>query len=109
MVHLPECVLAFFRARNRGDVMEMIHCFTPNSTVFDEGEGKEIVGRENILPWLEETIRLYDLRTEVIDASEFEGGILVTAVVTGDFLGSPLTFTYRFQLVDGAIDRLVIN
>ena len=109
MIQLPECVSAFFQARNRRDLEQMVHCFTLNSTVFDEGEGKEIVGSEKIFQWLEETIRSYDLSTEVSDASEIEGGILVTAVVTGDFLGSPLTFTYKFQLVDGAIDRLVIS
>ncbi|MCK6443354.1 hypothetical protein [Elstera cyanobacteriorum] len=38
-----------------------------------------------------------------------DDSVLLTALVSGNFPGSPIDLTFRFRLVDGLIDRLEIG
>ena len=108
-VALPQPIAAFFQAKNDHDVDAVIACFTPNATVFDEGENQKATGQDAIRKWMEGTIANYKLSTDVMKCADGDGETVVTALVTGDFPGSPISFDYFFTLKDGKIDALRIN
>ncbi len=106
---LPDSISIYFDARSARDTDAILACFTPTAIVVDEGENLEMNGHQAIREWLEGPIAAYDLTTEVTGSSEKDGGILVTALVSGDFPGSPIEFDYHFRLFGGKIDRLEIR
>jgi ketosteroid isomerase-like protein len=107
--NLPESIAAYFSARSDQDTDAILACFTPTATVIDEGENQELIGHQAIQRWLEGPVAEYKLTTEVTRSSEKDGQVIVTALVSGDFPGSPIEFEYQFHLKDGKIDRLLIS
>ena len=75
----------------------------------DDGERETHRGREAITAWARDTIERYRMQSEPLETTRTENGHTVKARVTGDFPGSPLTFTYRFTLTDDAIKTLEIG
>jgi len=106
---LPDSIATYFSAKSEHDTDATLACFTPTAVVFDEGENMEMNGHEAIRKWLEGPIASYKLTTEVTDTREQGGETVVTALVSGNFPGSPIEFYYHFQLKDGKIDRLAIK
>jgi ketosteroid isomerase-like protein len=105
---LPAPIATYFSAKSGQDTDAILACFAPSATVVDEGENRVITGREEIREWLDGPIAEYKLTTAVTDSSEKEGEIVVTALVSGNFPGSPIEFYYHFRLEGGLIERLVI-
>jgi len=46
---------------------------------------------------------------EVVGSVQEDGEVVVTALVSGSFPGSPAEFLYRFSVQDALIKRLVIE
>jgi ketosteroid isomerase-like protein len=106
---LPEAAAAFFQAKNSHDVDTMLACFTAGAVVRDEGENMEMRGAESIRKWLEGTIAAYKLTVEVTGVMEQGGETVVTALVSGDFPGSPIEFYYHLRLDGDKIAQMTIN
>jgi ketosteroid isomerase-like protein len=98
---------AYFAAKNRRDVRAMLACFREDAIVVDESKerrGKDAIGR-----WIENSTGKYRVSVEALDTSESDGKTVVTALVSGDFDGSPVKLRYTFTMSDGGITRLEIN
>lgn len=108
MKPLPEPIAIYFQAKANDRPNDTIECFAPDAVVIDEGEDLEIRGREAIQSWINGTIAAYKLTTEITDSAQEGNEIVVTALVSGDFPGSPAEFDYRFVLDGSLILRLVI-
>lgn len=105
-IDLPHPLGAYYEAKNRQDLDAIIDMFAPDAIVLDEGS--ELQGHEEIYRWMERTAKKLAVQSEVIAARQEDGRIIVTAIVSGDFKGSPVTLGYAFTLKDGKIARLEI-
>ena len=104
---LPKVVAAYFAATNRHDVPAMMATFSQRAVVRDEG--REHRGLEAIRQWAEETIGKYDFSIEAEEATETDGGTMVTGQVSGTFPGSPLRIRFSFSFDHEKISRLEIG
>lgn len=101
---LPKPIADYVEANARLDIDGMLKPFRRDAVFIDNGkhfEGHAAIRRlfeEEVLPvkaiFLPETVR------------EDDGDVVVEGPAHGDFPGSPLRFTYRFTLVQGAIQTL---
>jgi hypothetical protein len=113
-IELPEPVRHYFEASNVHDIDRMIAPFADDARVKDEGA--DIVGREAIRGWMEETTRKYGaiakpehVKSEA-DADAPDVKISkVTALVSGNFPGSPIRLTYHFTIDRNRIVHLEIH
>lgn len=81
----------------------------PDATVIDKGEDAQYQGRDAIRQWMTGEVRGYSLTTDVTGVKGDGEITVVTALVSGDFPGSPTEFEYRFLMRDGLITRLIIE
>ncbi|TWA76915.1 SnoaL-like protein [Azospirillum brasilense] len=106
LVDLPAAVANYVAANARLDADGMLASFAPQAVVLDDGGRHE--GREQLKTWIRTAI----LGSRAIFTPESwrdeDGRIAVDGVTSGDFKGSPIRFTFRFQLEDGAIVALAI-
>lgn len=102
-VTLPAQIASYFSAKNSADSSALDSCLASDVHVWDRGEDTEIRGIDNVKKWMEETSKKYALSTEIVDSRINGDAVTVNAVVSGDFPGSPLPFTYRFSLVNARI------
>ncbi|SRR5258708_38250030 len=106
---LPPPLASYFDAVNAEDFDTMAGCFHADAVVEDRGEKKTLRGRDAIRQWAEQTAKAFRFRAQVQDVDQLsDGDITVAALVSGEFKGSPLTFTYRFTLLDSRIAALDI-
>lgn len=103
---LPTPIAAYAAANARLDAEAMLACFAPDAVVQDDG-GRH-AGRQEIRAWIDAaTMRARAVFTP--DACrEEDGRFVVEGPTAGDFPGSPIRFTFRFALRDGAIAALEI-
>lgn len=106
-VQLSSPIAAYFKASNAASPEAVAAVFAPDGEVRDERQTHR--GREAIAAWAQDTIGRYRMQSEPLESAGAEAEHTVKARVTGDFPGSPLTFTYRFTLTDDAIKALEIG
>jgi hypothetical protein len=104
---LPEPLSAYFSAKNRHDIDAMLTPFSPDAVVKDEGQERR--GLPAIRAWMEETTRKYHDTAEVTDVAETDRRTIVTAMISGDFPGSPAQLCFAFTFEDDKIARLEIG
>jgi ketosteroid isomerase-like protein len=104
---LPAPLVAYFAAKNRHDIDGMLAPFSASAVVWDEGEERS--GHAAIREWMEGTTRKYRVSVEVTGVTVDADRTLVTALVSGNFAGSPATLRYAFTLDGGEIARLDIR
>lgn len=107
--NLPEPIASYFKTKSSNHPDDVLDCFSRDATVIDDGENTQLTGHDEIRSWLSGTIASYNLTTQITDVAEKEGETIVTALVSGDFPGSPISFDYRFVVVQNKIVRLVIE
>ena len=104
---LPQPIAAYVNANARLDVDGMLKPFAPDATFVDNG--KRFEGQEAIRHLLEEEV----VPVKAIftpDTVRNEGNdVVVEGPAHGNFPGSPLRFTYRFKLVNSAIESLEVT
>lgn len=83
--------------------------FRNEAVVWDNGEDLELRGIVSIEKWMSGNADKYNLSTELISVEQREGDYFVSAVVSGDFGGSPYEFSYRFSLLGDRIKELTID
>ena len=101
---LPQPIADFVEANARLDVDGMMKPFRRDAVFIDNG--KQFHGLTAIRKLLdEEVVPVKAIFTP--DTVREEGSrVVLEGPAHGDFRGSPLRFTYRFRLVDGAIKTL---
>ncbi len=104
---LPTPIAAYFKARNDFDFDAILEPFEESAIVEDENE--EYRGLPAIRSWVEETTRKYHAKVEPRDAIETGETVIVSGLVSGDFLGSPVLLDHTFMLSGGKISRLKID
>ncbi|WP_342362990.1 nuclear transport factor 2 family protein [Terrarubrum flagellatum] len=106
-MNISEPISNYFAAKNRKDIDGMLASFDANASVKDEGE--EHRGLAAIRAWMEHTTRKYQVSAEIKDVTDDKGRLIVSALVSGDFPGSPAMLRYAFKLSGGKIARLEIG
>lgn len=103
---MPPPIAAYVAANARLDADAMLSPFAEDAVVFDEQRRR--VGRAEIGDW----IRSATIASRAVftpDTCRTEGDVVVVEGPTaGEFPGSPIRFTFRFTLRDGAISALEI-
>lgn len=103
-ISLPQPLAEFIRAKNAHDSAALTACFAPDAVVYDDGA--EMRGRPAIKEWSEGVNKAYSLTMEPTGLTEAEDETVLTALVSGNFDGSPLEFEYRFKIKAGSITAL---
>lgn len=107
MLPLPPPIAAYIDAANMQDAARAAACFTTDATVSDEGTTRH--GNAAIAQWVHETGTRYRATIAPVTATTTNGGCHVSAVVSGDFPGSPVTLDFRFTLAPAGITALEIG
>jgi ketosteroid isomerase-like protein len=107
LMSLPAPIARYFDARNVFDIEAILASFAEEAIVEDENE--EHRGRVAIRAWIEETTRKYHATAEPREANTVGDTFVVSALVTGDFPGSPIVLDHACTLSSDAIVRLEIG
>lgn len=106
MTRLPAPIAAYLDAANRFDPDAVARCFTDDAVVLDEGEHHR--GPAAIAAWTSAVVARYRPTAAPRDIDGADGRYRLSAQVSGDFPGSPVTLTYRFALRGERIAALEI-
>jgi len=106
-MRLPDTIASFFAIGNGADPAGLRDCFTADAVVYDEGHTHH--GIAEIEAWLEAARAASDWRAEPFDITGDADRPVVQAHLAGSFPGSPVTLTYRFDLMNGRIAALAIR
>jgi hypothetical protein len=108
MTDLPNPIAEFFRLKNAEDeALPLV--FAEDATVIDAGERKEMRGRAEITRWIEKSISVLNLWTDVRGWKQHEGEWIVDTVLTGNFKASPARFDYFISLTGDKISKLRVE
>jgi ketosteroid isomerase-like protein len=99
-ITLPQTVATYVDAKNRHDTAAMLAPFAPDAIVYDDGGTYR--GTAAIAGWIAQTTSEYHVTVAVTGLTQEGQEIAMTALVSGDFAGSPAPFTYLFTLADDA-------
>jgi SnoaL-like domain len=106
-VQLPKPIDVYVKLENSGDFAALDECFAANAVVRDEGRSYE--GLASIKRWKAETKAKYEHTVAPLAIAQSEGKTVLTARLTGNFPGSPVTLKFSFVLEDGKIESLEIS
>ncbi|PJZ84912.1 nuclear transport factor 2 family protein [Leptospira harrisiae] len=104
---LPSPIETYIHSSNESDLNGVLSCFTETATVLDEGQ--TLSGHNAIGKWFTKTRSKYQFKSRPITIKDKDNTIIVTAEVSGNFPGSPITLDYRFQIVSDLIQDLRIG
>ena len=105
-LQLPKVVSDLLTAQLNYDSDAYADCFSETAIVFDEG--REYNGRKEIKEWIEDVNQQFKITMEPTNYSETNSTGILTAVVSGDFDGSPVALDYHLVITDNKITRLEI-
>ena len=103
-LNLPQPVADYIAANARLDIEGMLKPFLPDAVFIDNGKNFE--GQAAIRQLFEEEVIPVKAIFTRDTVREEDGDVVVEGPAHGDFPGSPLRFTYRFTLANGAIKTL---
>lgn len=104
---LPKPIADYVAANARLDIDGMLKPFRRDAVFIDNG--KRFEGKAAIRQLFEdEVIPVKAIFTPDV-AREENGDVIVEGPAHGDFPGSPLRFTYRFTLAQGAIKTVEVT
>lgn len=106
-IELPSPIANYVEANARLDIEGMLKPFKPDAIITDNG--KRFEGRQAIRQLLEDEVIPVKAIFMPDSVREEDGAVVVEGPAHGDFPGSPLRFTYRFQLTNSAIETLEIT
>jgi hypothetical protein len=106
-IELPRPIEIYVQAENAGDTRLLAECFAPDATVRDERH--TYAGLAAIQRWKAETKKKYGHTVEPLALARRDGRTILTARLTGNFPGSPVTLDFRFTLDGGKIGVLEIG
>ncbi|RYD96162.1 MAG: nuclear transport factor 2 family protein [Sphingobacteriales bacterium] len=103
-MNLPKVITELVKAQNNFDSTAYADCFTGTAVVFDEGKTHN--GKKEIKDWIEKANKAYQATMKPLEYAATAQTL--KAEVSGNFPGSPLILTYRYQFSDGLIQALEI-
>lgn len=103
-MNLPIVISDLVKAQNNFDSTAYANCFKETAVVFDER--KTYKGKKEIKNWIEKAQNVYEVTMKPLDYSEAKHTL--DAEISGNFSGSPLVLTYKFELKDSQIQSLKI-
>ena len=106
-VKLPALIAAFVQAKNEHDSAALAACFAEDAVVHDEGE--EHRGTAAIKHWNEASNQKYQDTLKATALVERGGATILTALVAGNFEGSPVPLDFYFTIDGGKITGLHIE
>jgi ketosteroid isomerase-like protein len=106
-MNLPFPIQTYFDADRGGDGVALIHTFSPNAVVRDEGRSH--AGHQAIDAWWRDVKTRYRHVIEPLEVAESGDFARVRARVTGQFPGSPTMLTFAFRLEGEQIKSLEIG
>jgi hypothetical protein len=104
---LPKPIADYVGANARLDIEAMLQPFQHDAVII--GNGKRFEGQAAIRHLLQDEVIPVSAIFTPDTVWEEGGNVVVEGPAHGDFPGSPLRFSYRFQLVNGAIKTLEIT
>jgi SnoaL-like domain len=104
---LPQPIERYFTGKNAGDFATALSAFSESAVVTDER--RRYATKAAIRAWMEETSRKYRDKAEVKSVVADGDVTRVTALVSGNFPGSPITLQFDFVLDGGHITHLEIG
>lgn len=104
--NFPKTIETYFRALNIYDSQLLAECFAEDAILHDEGKGYQ--GPAAIKAHIVEINNELKVKTVVTNSVELNGKTIVTATVSGNFDGSPITLDFHFTLVNQKITTLNI-
>ena len=103
---LPDVISAYVEASNNRVAERFATLFTRDAIVRDEGQKHR--GVTAIKNWFSSTVTKYAFTLRPIRLSRSkEAEIVLTAKMTGDFPGSPISARFHFVLDQGKIAKLL--
>jgi SnoaL-like protein len=106
-IHLAKPIKIYFASENAHDIGRLDRCFAADAMVRDEG--RTIKGIAAIKAWRSETREKYHHTVEPLSVTVRNGKTVVTAKVSGNFPGSPVTLDHVFELRGDRIVTLEIH
>ena len=106
-VALPPPLDIYVSAEASSDVERLADCFASDAVVRDEG--RTITGLAAIKAWKKDSKARYQYTLQPLDMIQNHSTVKMRARLAGEFPGSPIEVTYRFELADGKIVRLEIQ
>ena len=106
-IDLPVPIADYVKANAILDVDGMVKPFLRDALFIDNG--KRFEGHAAIRKLLDEEVVPLKAIFTPDTLREEDGQVVVEGPAHGDFPGSPLRFTYRFTLLDGAIETLEVT
>lgn len=103
---LQQSIENYFHASNIYDSELLGSCFVENSVLYDEG--KEYRGPGAIKSQIIVTNKELQVTTEITHAAQKNGETIVTAMLSGNFDGSPIPLDFHFTLEYQKITKLTI-
>ena len=98
---------AMVAAKNRHDSVAFTACFSSQAVVRDEQH--EHRGKPAIKAWFEDVSKKYRDTLKPTKMVTRGTKTVLTALVSGDFPGSPFPFFYHFTITGGKISALSIK
>jgi hypothetical protein len=106
-IQLPDPIARYVQIANSGTAEAAPECFAPDATVYDEGQTHE--GVTAIKNWMAATKKKYRHTVAPLELAERGGQSILTARLSGNFPGSPITVNFTFVLAVGKIRSLEIR
>ena len=106
-IPLPSPIARYVELENAGDTATLAACFAPHAMVRDEH--RTYAGRAAITAWKAETTKKYHHTVTPLAVVQQHSKTVLTATLTGDFPGSPVTLHFDFVLEAGHILSLEIH
>ena len=106
-MNLPFPIQTYFDADRRSDGAALVHAFSPDAVVTDEGQTH--AGRQAIDAWWRGGKTRYQHVIEPLEAAGQGDVRNVRARVTGQFPGSPAVLTFAFRLEGDQITGLEVG
>ncbi|AXB79019.1 nuclear transport factor 2 family protein [Novosphingobium sp. P6W] len=104
---LPTPIAEFVEANARLDVDAMLKPFAGDAVASDMGKSHE--GHAELRTWFEEEVIAVKAIFTPDTARNENGQVVVEGSAHGDFKGSPIRFTYHFDLEGDAIKTMEIT
>src|ERR1700720_741906 len=106
-IRLPPPIDLYVKLENSGSTETLSECFASNAVVRDEGHTYE--GLASIKEWKAGTKKKYNHIVTPLEFAERDGKTVLTAKLTGNFPGSPVTVKFDFLLEAKKIISLDIH
>jgi ketosteroid isomerase-like protein len=104
---LPQSVSDFVKAQNSRDSDAVAACFAEDAIVQDEG--REMRGLSAIKEWSDKSFQKFQYDIAPSGISEAGENTVLTATVTGNFPGSPVSLDFNFVIKGDKIAALSIE